>query len=137
MFEEIQNIKIKSKDLRYFGIAIGVLLLVVTSFLALKNESSFQIYIYAACLSLITGLLFPNVLKPIYFLWMIFALIIGWFMTRVVLGLVFYFIISPIGLLARFIGKDFLELRKSSDNKSYWNNRDSDMELNQDYEKQF
>ena len=48
----------------------------------------------------------------------------------------YYFIITPIGIIARIIGKDFIGIKKSNQN-SYWNHRNSDYELNQDYEKQF
>ena len=67
---------------------------------------------------------------------MVFAVILGWIMTRVILSLVFYLIMTPIGLLTRLIGEDFLGLKKT-DSGSYWNLRDSNYETNQDYEKQF
>ena len=67
---------------------------------------------------------------------MTFAVILGWVMTRVILGVVFYLIITPIGLITRLIGEDFLDLNKKKLD-SYWNYRDSSNELNQDYRKQF
>ena len=67
---------------------------------------------------------------------MTFAILLGWVMTRVILSIVFYFIMTPIGLLTRLLGEDFLALKKSNSG-SYWNNRDQSVELNQDYEKQF
>ena len=68
--------------------------------------------------------------------WMTFAVIFGWVMSRVILSIVFYLILTPIGLITRLFGEDFLDLNKSN-TESYWNNRNSDFELNQDYEKQF
>ena len=67
---------------------------------------------------------------------MIFAVIIGWIMTRVILSVLFFSIITFIGLFTRLLGKDFLNL-KSKNNESYWNIRNKEYELNQDYEKQF
>ena len=67
---------------------------------------------------------------------MIFAVIIGWIMTRIILSVLFFSIITIIGLFTRLIGKDFLNL-KSKSNESYWNIRNKEHELNQDYEKQF
>ena len=67
---------------------------------------------------------------------MTFAIIIGWVMTRVILSVLFYLIISTIGIFARLVGKDFLNL-KSKNNESYWNIRNKEYEINQDYEKQF
>ena len=68
---------------------------------------------------------------------MSFAVIIGWFMTRIILSLLFYLIITPIGLLAKIFTKDFLDLKKQAVNDSYWNKRDSNTEKNQNYEKQY
>ena len=76
------------------------------------------------------------ILKPIYKIWMIFAVIIGWIMTRVILSVLFFSIITTIGIFTRLVGKDFLNL-KSKNNESYWNIRNKEYELNQDYEKQF
>ena len=69
--------------------------------------------------------------------WMIFAVILGWFMTRIILSLLFFLVITPIGLTMRLLGKDFLGLKIKSSNESYWNKRDKENELNQDYQKQF
>ena len=69
--------------------------------------------------------------------WMIFAVILGWFMTKVILSLLFYLIITPIGLFLRIIGKDLLNLKEKKQQKSYWNMRNSEEEQNQNYEKQF
>ena len=75
-------------------------------------------------------------LKPFYLIWMIFAAILGWVMTRVILCLVFYLILTPIGLITRLLGEDFLNLKRGNFG-SYWNNRDAVEELKQDYKKQF
>ena len=83
------------------------------------------------------GLIFPIVLKPIYLVWMIFSVILGWFMTRLILSLLFYFVITPIGISLRLLDKDFLDLKKKETRGSYWNMRDSKIEKSQNYEKQF
>ena len=67
---------------------------------------------------------------------MTFAVIVGWIMTRLILSILFYTVITGLAILTRIIGKDFLNL-KINNRESYWNNRDSGHELNQDYEKQF
>ena len=104
--------------------------------LFIKEKESYQVFLYIAVALLGLGYIIPAILKPIYIVWMVFALILGWLMTRVILSLVFYLIMTPIGLLTRLLGEDFLALKKSN-SESYWNNRDSNHEMNQDYEKQF
>ena len=81
-------------------------------------------------------MIIPIILKPIYILWMVFAVILGWVMTRVILSFLFYIVITPIGIISRILGKEFLDLKESK-HDSYWNHRYSEIELNQDYEKQF
>ena len=137
MFDEIKHIKTGKEDLRSFGVIIGIILLLVAGFLFYKEKESFQIFLYIAGAFIGFGSIIPIILKPIYIVWMVFAVILGWFMTRVILSLLFYAIITPIGLVLRIFGKDFLELKKQVVQGSYWNQRDSDLEKNQNYEKQF
>ena len=137
MFEEIKNIKTGEKDIRIFGITMGIILLIIAAFLFLKEKDSFQLFIYIAGSFISLGFLSPIILKPIYLVWMIFAVILGWFMTRVIISLLYYIIITPIGLFLRIIGKDLLDLKEKKNKKSYWNIRNSEDEQNQNYEKQF
>tara|TARA_A100001011_G_C13824350_1_gene640259 strand:- start:1 stop:411 length:411 start_codon:yes stop_codon:yes gene_type:complete len=136
MFEELNSIKSSRKDLKNFGVTIGFILLMTGVFLFVREKDSF-IYIFSIGLIFIgLGIINPVALKTMYRIWMTFAIIIGWVMTRVILSVLFYLIISTIGIFARLVGKDFLNL-KSKNNESYWNIRNKDYELNQDYEKQF
>ncbi len=64
------------------------------------------------------------IMKPIHIGWMKFAFLLGWFNTRLLLGIFFYLIITPIGLLMRLFGKDFLDEKIDKSAKSYWNKRD-------------
>ena len=137
MYKEIKNIKTGKKDIRDFGITIGIIFLIVAGFLFYKENDSFQLFIYIAASFMSLGFLVPIILKPIYLVWMIFAVILGWFMTRFILSLLFYLVITPIGLVLRIMGKDLLELRKEEIQDSYWNMRESEKEQNQNYEKQF
>jgi len=136
MLEEIRNIKTKEKNLRDFGITIGIILLSVSVFLFFKESNFYNLIFYLAGSFLGLGLILPVVLKPIYFIWMIFSLLIGWFMTRLILSLLFYLVITPIGVILRLTGKDFLKIKKLKQT-SYWNYRESQIENNQNYEKQF
>ena len=137
MLEEIKLIKTETKDLRSFGITFGIIFLIIAGFLFYIENESFQLFIVISSAFIIFGFLFPITLKPIYISWMSFAIILGWFMTRFILSLLFYLIVTPIGLITRVLGKDFLELKKEASNGSYWNQRGSSFEKNQSYDKQF
>ena len=137
MFEEIKHIKTGKKDLRSFGVTIGIILLLIAGFLFYKERDTFQLFIYIASAFIGMGFIIPIILKPIYLIWMIFAVILGWTITRVILSLLFFLIITPIGVITKVFGKDYLEIKKEASNDSYWNKRDSNVENNQNYEKQF
>jgi len=137
MLEEIKNIKSEKSDLRKFGIAIGTILLIIAGVLFWKEKESFQILLAFSISFFILGIVTPVILKPIYCVWMIFATILGWIMTRVILSLLFYIILTPIGLIPRVFGKQFLELRWDKSKESYWNFRTNEHLKKGNYEKQF
>ena len=137
MLEEIKNIKSKKSDLRNFGITVGIILLVISGFLYWKEKESVQIFLTIGITFLLTAVAIPVILKPVYWIWMIFAIILGWFMTRVILSLLFYVVFTSIGLTLRFFGKQFLELRWDNSKESYWNFRTNEHLQNENYEKQF
>ena len=136
MLEEIKNIKSEKSDLRKFGITIGIILLIITGFLFWKEKESFQIFLTFGVVLCVLGVAIPVILKPIYWIWMIFATILGWVMTRVILGLLYFIIITPIGLIPRLFGKQFLDLRFDKSIDTYWNYRKTQL-ISSDYEKQF
>ena len=136
MIEEIKNIRLAKKDLKNFGFIIGIILSLFGLCLLYKGTDYFIYFLSVGLTFLSLGLISPEILKPIYKTWMAFAVIFGWIMTRIILSVLFFSVITGIAILTRIIGKDFLNL-KINNKKSYWNNRDSVHELNQDYEKQF
>ena len=137
MIEELKSIKSEKSDLRKFGITIGVILLIIAGFLFWSGKESLQILFVLGAVLLVLGFTIPVILKPIYWVWMIFATILGWIMTRVILSLLFYLIFTPIGLVARLFGKQFIELKWDDSKDSYWNYRSKKYIMNDEYEKQF
>ena len=137
MLEEIKNIKIEKSDLRNFGFIIGIVLLIISGFLFWKEKEAFQIFLAMGITLFLTTIAIPVVLKPVYWIWMIFAIILGWFMTRVILSLLFYVVFTLIGLSLRFFGKQFLELRWDKSKESYWNYKIKKKYKKSDYERQF
>ena len=112
-------------DLRGFGRTMGMFLTVVGFiFLFLLPDYALPT-ILSGGLLLILAQLFPAILKPFFAVWMTFAVILGFFMTRVILGLIFFLIFTPVGLVFRLIKKDYLDEAIDSDAKSYWRLRES------------
>ena len=137
MLEEIKNFKIVKKEIRNFGIIFCVILLVISGFLFWKEKELFQIFLAIGITLFLTAIAIPRVLKPVYWIWMVFAIILGWFMTRLILSLLFYVVFTSIGLTLRLFGKQFLELRWDKSKESYWNSRTNENLQNKNYEKQF
>lgn len=65
------------------------------------------------------------------------AIIIGWFMSRVILVILFYLVLTPTAIIARIFGKRFLELKWDRSQKTYWNYREEQAPDKSRYEKQF
>ena len=137
MIDELKNIRTHNKAIRDFGILIGLILLIIAGILFYKERESYDLIILLGILFIGLGLGMPIILKPVYLVWMNFAVVLGWLMTRLILGLSFYVVVSPIGLISRLFGKEFLELKNISFNRSYWNYKDSGRISHQDYEKQY
>lgn len=78
-----------------------------------------------------------KLLKLIQKIWMSLGVLIGWFVTRLILIILFYLIITPIGLLAKLFGKDFLNRKFDKTAGSYWIIRKSTGFDKKSYENQF
>ena len=132
----ISRIKITKEEIRKFGIVIGIILLIIGVILLWKRNIYYPILMIIGIFLFVGGLSIPIILKPIYIIWMIFATIMGWLMTRFILSLLFYGLITPTSLIARLMGKKFIYLRWDKINNSYWNYRSNKVQ-NVDYEKQY
>ena len=137
MYDDLKNIRTDSKAIRDFGMLIGFILLIIAGILFYKEREFYLLIITFGIAFIGLGLGMPIIVKPFYLVWMNFAVLLGWFMTRLILGLLFYIVVSPIGLILRLFGKEFLDLKTSSLNRSYWNYKDNDSISHQNYEKQF
>jgi hypothetical protein len=73
---------------------------------------------------LFTAFVGQPILRPLYVGWMKFAFVLGWVNTRILLGLFFYLILTPIGLVLRLTGKDLLGLTIDRHATSYWVKRE-------------
>ena len=64
------------------------------------------------------------IMKPIHIAWMTLAFVMGWFMTRVILSIFFYLILTPMSVVMRLFGKDFIDEKMEPQRASYWKKRD-------------
>lgn len=85
---------------------------------------------------LFSALFVPGITKPFYIIWMSFGYFMNFLMTRLMLLFLFFFIMTPLGLLLRIIGKDILDEKIDKKVESYW--KDNKITENREqYLKQF
>ncbi len=111
------DVKIGSN--RSFGIVFFVVFLLISIYPLINDES---IRIWSLIVSLIflsLGIINSNILSPLNKLWFKFGIFLGKIISPVVMGIIFFLVVTPIGLIMRLIGKDVLNLRYN-DYKSYW-----------------
>ena len=109
------------KTLRQFG---GLCLIVFGGFAAWRlwhGDSGTLTMVLAAAAVLIgvTGLIVPAAVRPVFIAWMILAFPIGWTVSRIVLGLMFFVLFTGVALVFKLTGRDVLHLRRSS-RDTYW-----------------
>ncbi len=124
LWEEIKHVDTSKKALRSFGLLVGAILLGIAAYLWWQHawEAGTAEYFLSGLggALVLFGLILPRLLLPLYRVWMGLAVVLGFVMTRVILTLVFFLTVLPIGLLLRLFGKDLLHRRLDSSAPSYW-----------------
>ena len=113
----MDDIKISSN--RSFGIVFFVVFLLIALY---PLTYSGEIRIWSAIISLfflVLGLLNSKILSPLNKLWFKFGIFLGKIISPIILGIIFFLVVTPIGFIMRILGKDVLNL-KYNKNKSYW-----------------
>lgn len=109
----------KSVDI-YFGIVWALVFFILALLPLLKGGGIRVWFIYASIILLILSFLFSKTLIPFRKLWSKFGLLTQKIMQPLILGIVFYGLFTPIGVVMRCLGKDPLLLKKTAGAASYW-----------------
>jgi len=113
----MDDIKIGSN--RSFGIVFFVVFLLI-AFYPLINSQDLRLWsLIVSFIFLVLGLLNSKVLTPLNKLWFKFGILLGKVIAPLIMGIIFFLVVTPIGFLMRLSGKDVLNL-KFNKNKSYW-----------------
>ncbi len=121
----MKKIEATPRELRKFGIMFSVICGLLTAFALYKGNGLWGWWIGGSAFFLMTGLFVHQVLRPIYIGWMKFAFALGWFNTRLILGLTFFLIFTPAGLFLRLFRKDIMGLQLDRQAPSYWIKREA------------
>ena len=111
--------KIKIGSNRSFGIVFSIVFLIIALYPLLNSDG---IRIWSIILSstfFIFGVLNSNILSPLNRIWFKFGIILGRIVSPIVMGLVFFLVVTPTSLILRLFKKDNLNLKKN-DNRTYW-----------------
>ncbi len=113
----MDDVKISSN--RSFGIVFFVVFLIIALF-PLINDGNIRLWsLFVSLAFLVLGLLNSKFLSPLNKIWFKFGLFLGKIISPIVMGLIFFLVVTPIGILMRILKKDLLNL-KMNNNKSYW-----------------
>lgn len=121
---ELKQQSITPKGLRKFGLTIFGILSVIGIILYFKGSIHFWWIGGFGILFLTLGLISPITLKHVYKLWMGFGIVLGHLVSSIILSLLFYLVITPIGIVLRILGKDYLNRGFSKKEGTYWIKRE-------------
>ena len=112
-----KNIKISSN--RNFGIVFFVVFLIIAVWPLLKSDPIRIWSLLIAIIFLFLGIINSIILTPLNKIWFKFGIFLGNFISPIVMAIIFFFVVTPIGILMKVLKKDLINLKKNND-KSYW-----------------
>ena len=104
------NIKIGSN--RSFGIVFFVVFILIGFYPILKDGNLNIISILIGIIFLILGILNSRFLTPLNKIWFKFGIFLGQIISPIVMGIIFFLVVTPIAFIMRVLGKDVLKLKK-------------------------
>ena len=117
--------KIKISSNRNFGLVFFIIFLIV-SLWPLTYEGPIRIWtVIISLVFLILGLMNSKLLTPLNKLWFKFGMILGAIFAPVVMGVVFFLVVTPIGLVMKIMGRDLLNKKYDKKKRTYWIKRDT------------
>ena len=118
------NSKIKIPSNRSFGLVFFVVFLIVALW-PLKYEEDIRLWsLVISIIFFILGVINSKLLTPLNKLWFKFGILLGSIVSPVIMGIVYFAVVTPIGVLMRLLGKDLLKTTKTKSISTYWMKRD-------------
>ena len=113
----MDEIKISSN--RSFGIVFFIVFLLIALYPLLKGNDLRIWSLIISFIFLTLGLINSKILKPLNELWFKFGLLLGKFISPLIMGIIFFLVVTPIGIIMRLLKKDLLNL-KYNKKETYW-----------------
>lgn len=120
--QEIRELRPDRRELRKFSWVVGGILLLLAAFLWYRDPAhgTAPVLAWIGAPLIALGTVVPGVLKPLYYAWMSLAVVLGFVMTRVLLTVFFFVVLTPFGLVIRLLGRDLLHRRLDRQAATYW-----------------
>jgi hypothetical protein len=135
---QLQELSTTKRDLRKFGLTVGGVFLLLGGLFLWRHKPAWIYFLTPGALLAVLGLVVPRGLKGIYLAWMTLAFTIGLIVSTLVLTVCYFLVITPLALVGRLLGKDFLSEKLDPNAESYWLRRDRSVAGQpSDYEKQY
>ena len=112
--------QVKAGSDRSFGLVFAGFFALMSALSWWRGHTSWHWALPLAVLFLIVAYTYPRALGPLNRLWLKLGLLLYKVVNPIVLGLLFFITITPIGMIMRATGKDFLRLKLDRGAKSYW-----------------
>ena len=117
----MKNIKIGSN--KSFGVVFSIVFLIVALYPVLNNNSIRTWSIILSLIFLILGLLNSPILSPLNKIWFYFGIFLGKIVSPLIMAIIFFIVVTPIGFIMKLLKKDILNL-SFNNNKTYWIKKD-------------
>ncbi len=111
--------EIKIGTNRSFGIVFFIFFIIISIWPLKSGEPITYWALILSLIFLILGLINSKILTPLNKIWFKFGIFLGNIISPIIMGFIYFFVVTPIGFFMRIIGKDILNLKKNN-NKSYW-----------------
>ena len=123
--KRVDSDKIKISSNRSFGLLFFVVFLIV-SLWPLTHEGSIRIWsVIVSAVFLILGLINSKLLTPLNLFWFKLGIILGAIISPIVMGIVFFLVVTPTGFILRIMGKDLLNKKYNKKKETYWIKRET------------
>ena len=112
--------KIKISSNRNFGLVFFIVLLIVSLWPLTYGEPIRIWLIIISMVFLILGLMNSKLLTPLNKLWFKFGILLGAIVSPIIMGIIFFLVVTPTGIIMHLLGKDLLNQKLNKSKKSYW-----------------
>ena len=115
--------EIKLSSDRSFGIVFLLVFLAMGIWMVLGSHPEGWLFLAGSVILFVVTLARPSILSPLNRVWFKFGLLLGQVVNPLILGVVFFLVITPIAVIRRLLGKDSLHLKSKPSLESYWIDR--------------